>query len=164
MGWSCLHSACCLLNVEEIIQHLIKSGADCNLINKNKQTPLHLACGKNREENIKILLSIADIELNTVDYNGFTPFIKASASQAYESIVLLLNQPGINLNKQDSSGNTALHYILEDNKYDIGIKLIQKGCYTDIQNHDGKTSLDMISDKNAKSVIESFLMNSKEGK
>lgn len=162
MGWSCLHSSCCLSNVEDIIRYLIQSGANCNLINKNKQTPLHLACGKNRTENIKILLSITTIELNTVDYNGFTPFIKAGASQAYESILTLLDQPGIQLNKQDLSGNTALHYILEDNKYDIGIKLIQKGCLSDIPNNKGKTSIEMISDQNAKSVIQSFLLKNKE--
>lgn len=162
LGWSALHSSCILSLTQDITTLLINNGADINLENKNKQTPLHLACGKNRVENVKVLLSYPDIEINIKDYNGFTPLIKSCASVAYDCAKCLLNQKNIKVNEQDKQGNTALHYVFEDNKFDIGIQLIQKGANETIKNKENKNCLDMISDDASRNMMISYLNKKKE--
>lgn len=162
LGWSALHSSCILSLTQDITTLLINNGADINLENKNKQTPLHLACGKNRVENVKVLLSYPEVEINCKDYNGFTPLIKSCASVAYDCAKELLNQNNIKINEQDKQGNTALHYVFEDNKFDIGIQLIQRGANESIKNKDNKTCLDMISDEASRNMMISYLNKKKE--
>ena len=115
--------------------------------------------GKNRTSNIKVLLSYPSIEINSIDYNGFTPLLKAAASLSYESALILLAQDNIQLNIRDKIGNTAIHYVLEDNKYDIAIKMIQRGADITIENNDKKTCLDLINDQNVKELITSYIKN-----
>ena len=159
LGWSALHTSCALPNTEEITTLLLNNGADINLENKHKQTPLHIAAGKNRTSNIKVLLSYPSIEINSIDYNGFTPLLKAAASLSYESALILLAQDNIQLNIRDKIGNTAIHYVLEDNKYDIAIKMIQRGADITIENNDKKTCLDLINYQNVKELITSYIKN-----
>ena len=157
LGWSALHTSCALKDTNEITQLLLLNDSDINLLNKNNQTPLHIACGKNRIENIQILLSTFKIDLNPIDYNGFTPLIKAAASQSYESINCLLLDKGVKLNIRDNLGYTALHYVCEDNKFDVAIKLIQCGADFEIHNNDNKSPLDLINDSNVKDIIISYI-------
>jgi ankyrin repeat protein len=157
LGWSALHTSCALKDTNEITQLLLLNDSDINLLNKNNQTPLHIACGKNRVENIQILLSSTKINLNIIDYNGFTPLIKAAASQSYEAINALLMDKDVKLNIKDKIGNTALHYVCEDNKYDVAVKLIQCGADINIENNDKKNPLDLIRDSNVRDTILSYI-------
>ena len=162
VGNSALHLAVTLKNVEEIINYLIKQGADINLCNDKKQTPLHLACGKNRIENVNILLIDPKIKYNQIDYQGFTPLIKASASQAYDTVKSLLRIKDININAKDKLGNTALHYLCEDEKFDIAIQIIKNGGDIEDKNNNGKTPLDLIKTEDVKNIIVSYLKDNKD--
>ena len=65
----------------------------------------------------------------------------------------------ININFQDKIGNTALHYLCEDEKYDIVIEFIKKGGDIEIKNNEGKSPLDLIKSDDIKSIINSYLKN-----
>ncbi len=162
IGNSALHLAVTLKNTEEIINYLIKEGADINLCNKKGQTPLHLACGKNRIENVNILIVNPKIKYNEIDFQGFTPLIKACASQAYDVVKCLLRSKDIKINIKDKRGNSALHYLCEDEKYDIAIQMIKEGGDIEDKNNDGKTPLDLIKSDDVKSIITSYLKNKQD--
>ena len=55
-----------------------------------------------------------------------------------------------------------MHYVFEDNKFDIGIQLIQRGANESIKNKDSKTCLDMISDEASRNMMISYLNKKKE--
>lgn len=159
MGWTPLHYASCSDN-SEIIMLLLKNGADVNAKTSLNQTALHIACGKNKVSNIKALLSSTTITANTVDSNGFTPFLKGCASQSYEAAMCLAdNLDTIDVNHSDKVGNTALHYTMEDNNYNMSIYLLKKGARVDLKNNEGKICLDLIEDKNIKSILLSYINN-----
>ena len=56
----------------------------------------------------------------------------------------------------------ALHYLCEDEKFDIAIELIKKGGDVKIQNNEGKTPLDLIKNDDVKSIITSYLKKKEE--
>ena len=68
----------------------------------------------------------------------------------------------ININFQDKIGNTALHYLCEDEKYDIVIEFIKKGGDIEIKNNEGKSPLDLIKSDDIKSIINSYLKTKDE--
>ena len=123
---------------------------------------MHLACGKNRIENVNILIINPKIKYNPIDYQGFTPLIKACASQAYDVVKCLLRSKDVNINFKDKIGNTALHYLCEDEKFDIAIQLIKEGGNVEDKNNDGKTPLDLIKTDDIKSIINSYLKNNQQ--
>ena len=127
-----------------------------NKIPQGPEIPNHIL------ENIEILLSDPKINYNPVDYQGFTPLIKACASQAYDVVKAFLRSNEININFQDKIGNMALHYLCEDEKFDIAIELIKKGGDVKIQNNEGKTPLDLIKNDDVKSIITSYLKKKEE--
>ena len=92
----------------------------------------------------------------------FTPLIKACASQAYDVVKALIRSNDVNINFQDKIGNTALHYLCEDEKYDIAIELIKRGGDVEIKNNEGKTPLDLIKTDDIKTIISSYLKQKEE--
>ena len=118
---------------------------------------MHLASGKNKIEIINILLANPKTDYNPVDYQGFTPLIKACASQAYDVVKIFLRSTDIKINFKDKIGNTALHYLCEDENFDIAIDMMKKGGDVKIKNNEGKTPLDLIKSDDIKTIITSYL-------
>ena len=102
------------------------------------------------------------LKYNPIDYQGFTPLIKACASQAYDVVNCLLRSKDINLNIKDKIGNSALHYLCEDEKYDIAIQIIKEGGNIEDKNDDGKTPIDLIKSDDIKSIIMSYLKSKQQ--
>lgn len=78
---------------------------------KDKNTPLHLACcskkGGNKKEIIDFLISNG-VDVNAVNEHGSTPLFIAVSNGNYEATELLLKANGIKVN-QTINGFTALH-------------------------------------------------------
>ena len=156
LGNSALHTSVSLLNTEEITEFLLLNHANINLKNFKLQTPLHLSVAKNRIKNTQILLNNENIKLNEIDKNGFTPFLKACASQCYDVINLLLEKK-CEINFVDHFGNSGLHYLMEDEKYDVALKVIKCGGDYLIKNRKNLTPMDMIKDQNYREIILSYI-------
>ena len=75
------------MGIAESIQSLIKSGANCNVTDKDGWTPLHYAAERDDEECIAVLLA-AGADVSIKDNEGRTPFhlavigLNISAAQA----------------------------------------------------------------------------------
>jgi ankyrin repeat protein len=158
-----LHFASALDN-QEITQLVLNAIPESlNSRTKVNQTPLHIACSKNKNENIKLLLSCLNIELTCIDDNGFTPLIKACSALSYDAASLLLSnidRKDLLLNNKDKAGNTALHYTMEDNNLKLSIELIKHGVKYDVKNNDGHTCFGLIKDNNLKSIILNYVNSS----
>jgi ankyrin repeat protein len=118
-------------------------------------------------ENIKILSYVPDLDINAVDSYGFTPLIKSCASMSYDAALFLLDNNNSNflnilINKQDKTGNTALHYTMEDNNFNVSLAILKRGGQYDIKNQESKTCFDMIKDVNIKSVLTNYISQANE--
>ncbi len=92
------------------IQLLIKNGADVNIGNNYKKTPLMEAVSK-RKEITKLLLD-NEAEVDEKDAHGKTALILA-ASKSRLAIMELLIEYGADVHIKDNEGNTALSQIPE---------------------------------------------------
>ncbi len=96
-----------------IIRQCIKDGADVNVTNEHRWTPLHLACHYGNNEAIKILLNCDGIKINAKDSNGNTPFWHFDTCK-YPEITELLKNAGATKN-----GNNIREV------YELGLSMIK---------------------------------------
>jgi ankyrin repeat protein len=119
LGWRPIHYAC-IYEIEIIILYLIDYNVNVNMqliiqlngLNFKKQSALHLALSKNKENSTRLLLSTQKIDINLVDEYNQTALIKGCSTNSDNSCMLLLEHPELDVNTQDIHGNSALHYTM----------------------------------------------------
>lgn len=94
-------------NYVKIAQLLISEKANPNAENKNKRTPLHLACGDGQPVIARLLLD-AGAKINAKTRTGRTPLHLASAHGHIDLVELLLER-GADINGKDELYVTPLH-------------------------------------------------------
>jgi len=122
----------------EIIDLLLKNGANVNAFDLKGRTPLHLACGYNNIEIVRLLLEkkSKEIDVNALDYDLQTPLHLACMGEGEESEILeivdLLLKNGAYVNIQNSVNfQTPLHYSFMGGKLKISELLLENGAYLD---------------------------------
>jgi ankyrin repeat protein len=94
-------------NQPEILEFLIKSGADVNSQNERGSTPLHGAAYYGFLECVKLLLN-NNADINTSNNSGYTPLKSAISANQIEVLEFIVKS-GAELNSQNRAGNTPLH-------------------------------------------------------
>jgi ankyrin repeat protein len=111
-------------NVKEVLDLLIKSGADVNMVTETGATPLHFVCeGGNR-------------------------------SSASTSVAELLINNKANINAQTNDGETPIFKAVHGGNEDLVKLLKSKGADVSIKNKAGKTPLDEAKAQNYKNLID----------
>ena len=147
--------------LSELIDSVIKNGADRDFVNKNKSTALHSACQYNTYEAIPKL--ITENNINLKDINGDTPLMIAIQEKNYESIkALLSNEISIDTNVIDSNGNSSLINILNNSQGFKGLSelidsVIKNGANRDFTNKDKSTALHIACQYNTYEVISKLI-------
>lgn len=118
--------ACLNGEMEKVIELYNKEGLKLTFSrDKDKNTPLHLACcskkGGNKKSLVDFLIS-SGVDINAVNEHGSTPLFIAVSNGNYEATELLLKEKGIKVN-QPINGFTSLH-VAVINQYDPLIKLL----------------------------------------
>ncbi len=99
----------------DLVNSLIKNGANVNIQDRNNKTALHYAVS-----------SYGDI-------------------QNVNKMVMLLVESGAKIDTQDSDGKTALHYAAASNKDEIVRLLLKEVANEEIKDKSGKTFLGMVA-------------------
>jgi len=128
----------------DIVQYLIKSGANVNLANQLYNTPLHLASENGHLDIVKLLVesdSDSDNDMEAVNVDGQTPLHMAVIEGHYDVIVYLLSC-GADITCTDSTDNTLLHSAVCTDNINIPKYIIDK-CKPLINctNNEGQTPL-----------------------
>ncbi|MGE3919610.1 MAG: ankyrin repeat domain-containing protein [Gammaproteobacteria bacterium] len=137
---SALHLAIRAHAGRSVIDALINKGADINLPNSMKQTPLHLAVLVHHEEAIDILLN-KSVSMNAQNLSGMSAFMLASMRSNQRIITKILSRPDLDVNLVDYQQRSALYLaLLHYPKYhqdivDLLIKRVDPG----LLDKEGKT-------------------------
>lgn len=126
----------------EVLQSLIKAGADLNIPGSwNSQTPLLRAIGYNKYEIVKLLIE-SGADINIRDKDGNTALFLASLYSLY-IITKLLIEAGADVNAQTPTGQTALIGAMISNHSNINVieLLLESGANPNIKNIRGNTAL-----------------------
>ena len=111
----------------DIIEELIKAGADVNKADINGQTSLLLAIGANNEKLVDTLLeNNADVKQKTI--SGKTVLAYAFENNVKPEIFARLILGGADVNQKDNDGNVLILQALTAQKYDVVEKLLQNGA------------------------------------
>ncbi len=169
-GTTLLHNAA-KIGFKELVQHLIKDGAnvvirdgrkrtplhyaatkevaallmlDINAIDESGNTPLHLAVDRGSQDIAELLIANG-ASVNARNEKGQTPLYRAIAIGHNEIAALLINN-GTDVNNIDGSGTTPLHKAAHYGNVKILKLLIAKGAEINIQDNQRKTPLDIAVD------------------
>ncbi|MBD1883639.1 ankyrin repeat domain-containing protein [Microcoleus vaginatus] len=142
-GTTLLHNAA-KIGFKELVQQLIKDGANVAILDSEKRTPLHLAVDRGSQDIAELLIANG-ARVNARNANGQTPLYRAIAIGHNEIAALLINN-GTDVNNIDGCGTTPLHKAAHYGTVEILKFLIAKGAQINIQDNQRKTPLDIAVD------------------
>ena len=112
----------------KVVKLLIEgSASDVNY--SDTDSPLAAACKNGHDDVVKYLMQNTQPDVNSKDiFNGTTPLTIACCNgQTSTAFCLLLNASDLETNIPDFEGNTALHYVIWNNKNE-GYTQLHKVC------------------------------------
>ena len=133
-----LHSACALDGGMEIVQSLLRHGADVNATNERHWTPLIVAIQKYDFALFDLLLEEWNADCTIPTDTLETPLHKACWFGSRRMIHSLLEH-GANVNARDAEGRTPLHCVYDE--LDIAQMLTRHGADVSLGDNAGETPL-----------------------
>ncbi len=147
-----LHHA---LYAKKDILPILGRGANVNFEGINKETPLHIACKRDKKEHVIELLN-RGAKVNAEDNHKQTPLHVACQYCRNEIIVQLLNH-GANVNAEDTYKQTPLHYTYGLYKKEMVVELLTRGTNYHIKNIVGFSVYDT-TDEEMKDLIRQTMI------
>jgi ankyrin repeat protein len=128
----------------------LESGADPEVRDNNKETPLELAVKLDAVEILKVFHD-KGVNFNVKGEKGETLLHTASLNGSMGSIQFLIDVAGLDVNSRDDFGRTPLIMTTKEDRIDVAKLLIEKGAQK-IKDNYGKNPLHFCSIYNAKNV------------
>ena len=157
IGYNSLHIA---INIKhlKISNLLIDNNIDINVVLNNGESALHLSCNRGLYEISKKLLDM-NIDIDIQDKNNEYTALMYCVNLGNPKLtqLLLLNNADVNI--QDFYGNTALHYVVHDDNFEIFAILMEKSKMTvnvNILNIESKLPLHIVLENKNKNIHEYF--------
>ncbi len=110
----------------EIVDYLIKRGADVKAVSKGGFTPLVFAAQKGDVQSVKSLLD-AGLSPNYVLSNGAS-VLGVAVTGGKADVVKVLLDHNVNVNSADKDGNTPLHVASQSGNLEVVKALLAKGA------------------------------------
>ena len=129
---------------KEVVELLLKHGANPNIENKDGATPLYVASKsyKNKKDIVELLLKYG-ADPNYYE-SGRAP-ISAASNNGHTDIVELLLKYGADVNDVISGGYSPLMMACVTGKYDTVKFLLENGAEVNVKNYKGETPLSLAS-------------------
>lgn len=128
----------------EIVEELIKFGADPSIQDTNGNTVLHLVINHGDLRMFEMIMKNVEDRssvLNQTNDEGFSPLHLCAIKNKVAEAMILVNK-GANINERDrKSGRTPLFHAVEGNHHQVARKLIDFGASTTVPNFNGQIPL-----------------------
>jgi ankyrin repeat protein len=134
---------------KEIAELLLANGADVNVKDENRFTPLHYVSSKEIAE----LLISGGAHVNAIGKFDITPLHCAIFTYDREIIEFLILK-GAHIDAKTAEGNTPLYYAVYDDNKEISEFLIAKGADVNVRNKYGRTLLAIAIEEDYGEIIE----------
>ncbi|WP_341815515.1 ankyrin repeat domain-containing protein [Wolbachia endosymbiont (group B) of Idaea biselata] len=138
-----------------IVEILLKKGADVNKKDSYGPTALHLAA-KNGHTNIVEILVEKGADVNVRDHHANTVLYLAT-NNGHEGIVEILLEKGANVNGKSSFGVVPLHLAAKNGNENVVNALITEGANVNEKNMNGLTALHLAASSGCESVVKVLL-------
>ncbi len=150
MGCTYLQSGKCV--TPEVVQELLKMGANPNKVNNLGETPLVtvLFAGCSNLGTEEILIE-AGTDPNKADNKGYTPLMWSLEKKNAITLVNLLLDKKADINAQDKRGRTALMQASDTSIINL---LISRGAQINIKDKEGKTAVVIAAQNDKSSLVE----------
>ncbi len=142
--------------LDEIVDLLIKAGADVNTTDDEGQSPLYQAAAAGNDLCIKHLLTAPGIDINKQTDYGWTPLNGAAEKGHPECVRALLDAPGIDVNLANVNGWTPLYWAASEGHTEC-VKLLLTAPGIDIHKPDnqGRTPLNTAKNDEIRNLLTS---------
>ncbi|CAL4064062.1 unnamed protein product, partial [Meganyctiphanes norvegica] len=138
----------------EVVMKLIASKADVNHQDHNGDTALHSAVWRFDTDVTKALLE-AGAKPDTINSRGFTPLKYASfASNYHAHAVKIFIDAGANPNLQDEFGQAAMHFAVDQNKFEVVKVLLAAQADPHLKTNWGVSPIDIAVDENNTAILD----------
>jgi len=152
-GWTPLMIAVSLKDGEQLVDLLLRKGADVNEKNFSDQTALHFTASKNNLDIARKLLSAKPpASARVKDKRGQYAIHRAAAVGSVPMVELLLKNKSP-LNASDVAGQTPLHHAVAEGHGDTAVALLKAGAETDKKDTDGFLAMELAPDAQVRKFI-----------
>jgi len=142
-------------NLLDAVTCFLRHGANVNLTDANKMTPLHIAAINNHDQIAQNLLEYkADVKSKDID--GRTPLLHA-ARQGHSDVIKTCLKHGADLNLMDNKNRTALHYAANSGHYYVIKELLVRKADINACDIYGGTPLHLAARKGHIDVVKTCL-------
>ncbi|XP_074511025.1 B-cell lymphoma 3 protein homolog [Sebastes fasciatus] len=126
-----------------MVETLLRDGADPAALDRNGQTALHLCCEYDQRDCLSVVLPcpLSSTCLEIRNYEGLSP-LHLAVLRGHKDLARMLLDAGADINAMDiKSGQSPLMHAVESNNADMVHFLIESGCDVNSQSYSGNTAL-----------------------
>lgn len=138
-----------------VVKCLVKKGANVNSVSDTGSTPVRSACFMTHLDIVQLLVS-SGADILKANYNGGTCLINSVQSVPLCEYLL---KHGADVNAQDIQLKTALHYAIQEHRFETTKLLLQYGADPHIKSRYGDDALQTACIKVATQIFDFLIEN-----